>query len=121
MATILVIDDDPVVCRLASHILELAGYSVVTLNNGREALHALEASTPDLVITDIMMPDMNGIELLQHIRADRRWADLPVIVLTARGSMDDRRKVAEAGTIYFLTKPFSSAQLVDQVKRLCPP
>ncbi len=120
MARVFVVDDDPVVCRLTRHILELVGHEVVVLSDGQAALHALEQSVPDVLVTDLMMPEMDGFELLQHIRADARWLALPVVVLTARTGVDDRRRVAAAGTTRFLTKPFSSAQLVDQIKQLCP-
>lgn len=119
MAKIFIVDDDPVVCRLACYILEMAGYDALALGSGHEAIEALERSTPDVLITDLMMPHMSGFELLQHIRADRRWKKLPVVILTARGSIEDRRKAAEAGSADFLTKPFSSAQLINQVRRLC--
>ena len=120
MARVFVVDDDPVVCRLARHILELAGHEVVTLSDGQAALQALEQSVPDVLITDLMMPKLDGFELLQRIRADGRWSALPVVVLTARMGADDRRRVAATGTTRFLTKPFSSAQLIEQIKQLCP-
>jgi CheY-like chemotaxis protein len=121
MARVFVVDDDPVICRLARHILEMAGHEVVTLNDGEQALRALEESLPDVLITDLMMPRMDGFELLGRIRSDPRWAALPVIILTARGSIDDRRRVESAGMTRILTKPFSSAQLADQVNALCSP
>ncbi|HLF27252.1 MAG TPA: response regulator [Anaerolineae bacterium] len=120
MALIFVVDDDPVVCRLARHILQLAGHQVAIFYDGEEALAALAHSTPDVVITDLMMPRLNGMELLQRIRADERWAALPVVMLTARGGMNDRRLAEAAGVSHFLTKPFSSAQLIDQIDKLCP-
>jgi len=120
MARVFVVDDDPVVCRLARYILQLAGHEVVALNDAQEALQALEQSVPDVLVTDLMMPEMSGLELLRRIRADARWSALPVVVLTARGGANDRRQAEEAGTTHFLTKPFSSAQLIDQIKQLCP-
>ena len=90
------------------------------MDSAEEVLEEMERSAPDVLITDLMMPSMSGFDLLKRIRADARWAALPVIVLTARSSYDDRRRVMEAGTTYYLTKPFSSAQLIDQVRKLSP-
>ena len=121
MARVFVVDDDAAVCRLARHILELAGHEAVMFYDGQQALEALERSTPDVVFTDLMMPRMDGLELLKRIRADARWATLPVVMLTARGGAADRRQAEEVGVSDFLTKPFSSAQLLDLMRRLVPP
>ncbi len=121
MTRVFVVDDDPVVCRLARFILERAGYEVRLLQDGQEALEALEQSAPDILITDLMMPRMDGMTLLRHIRANVRWVALPVVVFTARGGENDRRLAEEAGASHFLTKPFSSAQLLDAIKQLVPP
>ena len=118
MARVFVVDDDQVVRRLAQAILRRGGHQVVTLDNGQAALDALEHSTPDLVLTDLMMPLMDGIELVRRIRDDARWAALPIVVLTARGTSEDLRKATEAKADRFLTKPFSSAQLLDLVADL---
>jgi len=118
MARVFVIDDDQVVRRLAQAILRRGGHQVVALDNGQAALDALEQSTPDLVITDLMMPRMDGLELVRRIRAEARWAALPIVVLTARGTSADLRRVTEAKADRFLTKPFSSAQLLDVVADL---
>jgi CheY-like chemotaxis protein len=118
---VFVVDDDAAVCRLARHILELAGHEAVMFYDGQQALEALEQSTPDVVFTDLMMPRMDGLELLKRIRADARWAALPVVILTARGGANDRQLAEEAGVSDFLTKPFSSAQLLDLLRRLKPP
>jgi CheY-like chemotaxis protein len=115
MARVFVIDDDQVVRRLARAILERGGHEVVALADGQSALAALEQSTPDIIITDLMMPRMNGLDLLRRIRADARWAALPVVLLTARGTADDMRQAQEAGVSHLLTKPFSSAQLLDEI------
>jgi CheY-like chemotaxis protein len=121
MAHVFVVDDDPVICRLAQHILERAGHSVVLLYDGQEAVEALERTAPDLVITDLMMPNMDGMALVRRIRADVRWSSLPVVVFTARSESRDRRKAEKAGANHYLTKPFSSAQLLDIVDRFARP
>ncbi len=118
MARVFVVDDDQVVRRLAQAILRRGGHQVVALDNGQAALDALEQSTPDIVITDLMMPRMDGLELVRRIRAEARWAALPIVVLTARGTSADLRRAREAKADRFLTKPFSSAQLLDMVEDL---
>jgi chemosensory pili system protein ChpA (sensor histidine kinase/response regulator) len=117
---VFVVDDDAAVCRLARYILELAGHEAAMFYDGQQALEALERSTPDVVFTDLMMPRMDGLELLKRIRADARWATLPVVILTARGGATDRQLAEEAGVSDFLTKPFSSAQLLELMRRLKP-
>ena len=121
MPKVFVVDDDPVICRLAQHILERAGYSVTVLYDGQEALEALRISVPDVLITDLMMPNVTGVELLQFIRADARLSSLPVVVFTARSESNDRSRAEEAGASHYLTKPFSSAQLLEVVAKYAPP
>ncbi|HKZ85679.1 MAG TPA: response regulator [Anaerolineae bacterium] len=121
MALVYVVDDDPVICRLAQHILNQAGYTVELLHDGVEALEAMQRSTPDVLVTDLMMPNMSGLALIRHIRADSRWSSLPIVVFTARGERSDRRQAEEAGVSHYLTKPFSSAQLLEAVRRFAQP
>jgi CheY-like chemotaxis protein len=121
MARIFVVDDDMVVRELSRVILQRGGHEVVTLGDGQEALDALEQSVPDILVTDLMMPRVDGVELVRRIRADRRWSTLPIVILTARGGPDDWRRAQEAGAKHFLTKPFSSAQLLDTIRELMPP
>ena len=121
MALVYVVDDDPVICRLAQHILEQAGYTVELLHDGVEALEAMEKSTPDVLITDLMMPSMSGLALIRRTRADSRWSSLPIVVFTARGERSDRSQAEEAGVNHYLTKPFSSAQLLEAVGRFTQP
>src|SRR3990172_6133890 len=121
MARIFVVDDDMVVRELSRFILRRGGHEVVTLADGQEALDALEQSMPDLLVTDLMMPRVDGVELVRRIRADRRWSTLPIVILTARGGPDDWRRAQAAGADHFLTKPFSSAQLLDAIRKLMPP
>lgn len=121
MTSVFVVDDDPVICRLAKHILERAGYAVTVLYDGEEAWKALKNSVPDILLTDLMMPRITGVELLQRIRADTRLSALPVVVFTARSEPHDRRRAEEAGASHYLTKPFSSAQLLEVVGRFALP
>jgi CheY-like chemotaxis protein len=121
MARVFVVDDDPVLCRLARYILEGAGHHVRVMTDGQEALDALEQQVPDVLITDLMMPRLDGVALVRRIRADERWRNLSVVVFTARSEVRDRHRAEEAGASHFLTKPFNSAQLLEVVRRFAPP
>jgi len=121
MAHVFVVDDDPVVCRLAQYVLERAGYSVDVFYDGEDALAALERGRPNVVVTDLMMPRMNGLSLLHRIRANVAWSALPVIIFTARSEAHELQQAEEAGANQFLSKPFSSAQLLDAVRRFASP
>ncbi len=114
-AQILVVDDERHMLRLASYVLESAGYEVLAASDARRALVFLEAESPSLVLCDITMPGMDGLELLRTIRANPRTADLPVVMLTARGEDRDRLQAAAAGANGYLTKPFSSAEVLSEV------
>ena len=114
---ILVIDDEPHMARLASYVLQTAGYDVLTAEDGRDGLEKLARFKPDLVVCDITMPEMDGFEVVSALRADPRWRDLPVIMLTARGQEQDVQRAQEVGANSYLTKPFSSRQLLGEVQR----
>lgn len=115
MATILAVDDYPTTLKLLYYQLRTNGYEVVTASSAREALQRLADTHIDLAILDIAMPDVNGIMLLHQIRADARFASLPVIMLTASGLDSDREVAAGEGASAFLTKPVSSWELVRVV------
>lgn len=118
MAAILVVDDNSVNLRMMSYPLQKQGHAVVTALHGREALARLSETSFDLVITDLTMPEMDGIMLLKQIRAHVRFQHLPVIMLTASGQDEDRDMARAEGVNQFLTKPTSSRELVETVNRL---
>jgi len=111
MKKILVIDDEPDLRELVRINLDQAGYSVETVSTGREALHALRHSTPDLVVLDLMLPDVSGTELCRKIRSDPALAEIPVIMLTAKAAEVDRVVGFELGADDYVTKPFSPREL----------
>jgi CheY-like chemotaxis protein len=115
MATILVADDDPISQRMLGVILGRLGHTVVSAANGQEALERLTSDAPDMLILDLAMPVMDGLTTLRRIRADRRFDRLPVVMLTASGLEHDERAARAAGATEFLTKPFRSQELVEQV------
>ncbi len=111
----LVVDDNPVNLRVCRLILERYGHAVETDTSPVNALARVEGGAPDVLITDLMMPVLDGIELTRRIRALPTGRDLPIIVLTARGEEADQDRAMEAGATHFLTKPVSSGVLTATV------
>jgi CheY-like chemotaxis protein len=118
MATVVVADDNPVSRRILSHIILRMGHAVVSAENGREALERLDDSSPDLLILDLAMPEMDGLTALKLARTDERYKTLPIIMLTASGLDRDARAARAEGVSEFLTKPFRSQELVEMLERL---
>jgi len=117
---VLVVEDSFTVRELQRSILEAAGYRVVTARDGRDALRCLdEEAGIGLVVTDIEMPEVDGIELIRAIRADERHAELPVIIVTTRGEEEDRRAGLEAGAdAYMAKRSFDQQALLDTIGQL---
>jgi DNA-binding response OmpR family regulator len=115
---VLVVEDHPVIAELVETRLRIEGLRATKCLGGREALKRLETESFDLVILDIMMPDIDGYEVLAHIRGTERTRTLPVIFLTARSSQEDVEKGLRMGANQYVTKPFSGADLVRTVKIL---
>lgn len=113
---LLLIDDDPNLILLAKDYLEFNGYEVVTASHGREAIDILEQDTPDLIICDVMMPEMDGYVFLEQIRKNPRLEWLPVILLSAKGQTKDRIKGLNIGADVYMVKPFEPEELVAQVQ-----
>jgi two-component system alkaline phosphatase synthesis response regulator PhoP len=112
---ILVVDDEASILELVSYNLRRAGYEVVTADNGEEALRLARAGGIDLVVLDVMLPGMDGFDVLKEIR---RGSALPVLMLTARGEEIDRVVGFEIGADDYVTKPFSPRELVGRVKAI---
>ncbi len=110
---ILVVDDEPKMIRFVQYNLELEGFRVISASNGLEAVEKVRTQLPDLVILDVMMPEMDGFEALEQIR---KISDVPVIMLTVKNEDDDKHLAFSAGADDYLTKPFSPQELVDRVK-----
>jgi DNA-binding response OmpR family regulator len=116
MPRVLVVDDDPQVVRLLRVNLELEGYDVVSASDGIQALDAVAKEKPDLIVCDVMMPGMDGVEVVRRLRADN--VTLPVVMLSAKAMRSDMRAGLEAGANEYVTKPFDPAELIDVVDRL---
>ncbi len=117
MATILIVDDDSTSRRMLSYTLNKHGYVVVTAVDGRDALVQLDAQPVDLILSDIAMPEMDGLSLLRTVRATARWHTLPLIMITASGQDLDRVAAQAAGVDGFLTKPIGSHELLELVSQ----
>jgi signal transduction histidine kinase len=114
-STVLVVDDNADMREYLTHVLG-KDYNVLAASNGREALHIVKASQPDLIISDIMMPEMNGFELLKELRLQKTESRIPVIFLSARAGKEATVEGLEAGADDYLIKPFSSKELTARVK-----
>ncbi len=117
MPTIMVVEDYPVTQRVLGTTLRNEGFAVIIAANGLEALERLETTQVDLALVDIAMPEMDGLTLLQHLRSDARYQQLPVVMLTASGQDEDRAQALSLGASGFLTKPASSQELLGTVRQ----
>lgn len=116
--TILLTEDDPLMARLTVHRLEREGYEVVHFDDGAEALEAVTEVRPDLLVLDINMPGLDGMSLLERLRADPAFENTPILMLTARTREADIVRAFRKGASDYLTKPFSAAELVARVGNL---
>ena len=117
-AKILVVDDTPKNVKLLADLLTVKGYNVVTAASGREALAQLENETPDLVLLDVVMPEMSGYDVCRKIRENPATQILPVVMVTALDPAEERIKGLDAGADDFLTKPINRAELLARVRSL---
>ena len=114
----LVVEDDPDIAQLVAHYLEKAGFSAELLANGRDALAAIGARPPDVLVLDLMLPQVDGLEICRVVRANASTAAIPIIMLTARAEESDRIVGLEIGADDYLGKPFSPNELVARVRAL---
>ncbi len=115
---LLLAEDEPNIVESLSFLLGRAGFEVTVKTDGRQALDAALNDTPDILILDVMLPEMSGYEVLRHLRADRRAETLPVLMLTAKGQRADRKTALECGADIFITKPFANSEIIDAVNKL---
>jgi len=113
MKTILVVDDEPKIVQLARDYLEHAGFAVIVATDGPTALHAVRSSKPDLIVLDLGLPQLDGLDVTRSLRRD---SDVPIIMLTARSEESDKLIGLELGADDYLTKPFSPKELVARVR-----
>jgi pilus assembly protein CpaE len=113
---LLIVDDEADTLRLVSLMLERQGYEVMTAENGRVALEKIEESKPDLILLDIMMPEIDGFEVARRLRGDPETEDIPIIMFTAKTQVEDKITGLESGADVYLTKPTQPRELFAQVK-----
>ncbi len=114
-AQILVVDDNPTNLKLASDVLEMAGYSTIKAADAEEAQQILQQTTPDLILMDIALPGMDGLTLTRKLKADKRLQHVPVIALTAFAMKGDDQKALDAGCSGYITKPIDTRKLAQRV------
>ncbi len=113
---IMVVDDEPGIVDIARANLEGSGFSVIEAYDGEEALRKIKEEKPDLVVLDILMPEMDGWDVLERIESDPDLSGIPVIMLTARVSDEDVLRGLETGAVEYMTKPFYPQDLIAAVK-----
>jgi DNA-binding response OmpR family regulator len=117
-AKILIVEDEPHIAESLSFILRRAEFDVDLVTDGTEALARLRREAYAAIVLDIMLPGMNGLEVLKTIRSDTQLSGLPVIVLTAKGQANDRKSAEAIGASAFITKPYSNAEVVECIREL---
>jgi DNA-binding response OmpR family regulator len=115
---VLVVEDDPDIAELVARYLDKAGFVSERESSGREALRRITAKPPDVLVLDLMLPHVDGLEICRRLRADEKTAGIPIIMLTARGDESERIVGLEIGADDYLAKPFSPNELVARVRAL---
>lgn len=116
---VLITEDEPNIVESLTFILQRAGYEVTSVADGEAAVRRLRSDPPDIMILDVMLPRLNGFEVLKLVKTDQILKSLPVIILTAKGQAHDRQLAEQIGADAFITKPFSNRDIIDQIGRLC--
>ncbi len=115
---VLIAEDEPNIVESLTFILNRSGFEVESVGDGAAALESIQSSRPDVVILDVMLPSMNGFEVMKSVRADDAVSTTPIIILTAKGQSRDRQTAMEIGADAFVTKPFSNSEIIDKVREL---
>lgn len=115
---VLLIEDEPNIIEAIRFLLSRDGWNVHTHANGTDAVEEVARVAPDLLVLDMMLPGRSGMDILRDLRAAASTADLPVLMLTARGQSRDRDMAEKAGVSRFMTKPFSNAEMLAAVREL---
>lgn len=114
---ILVVEDEESLLKLESILLTSKGYEVRAVPNGQAALDAIAEEKPDLVLLDIMLPEIDGFEVCRRIKSDAATRHIPVVMLTAKKTREDMAKGEKVGADWYITKPFKSAMVIETIQR----
>lgn len=117
MQTVLVAEDEQNIATSLRFLMQQAGLQVRIAPDGPAVLEMIEERVPDLMLLDLMMPGIDGFEVLKRLRTNPAWSDLPVLVISAKGRDIDRQKAFDLGAEDFITKPYSTRELVKRVKK----
>ncbi len=115
---VLVVDDEPFICRSLSFVLRKADYEVIEARNGEEALELIRTEKPDLVFLDVMMPKISGFDVTRTVKADADMRNTLIVLLTAKGQDSDRQTGTDAGADGYMTKPFSPTKILERAKEM---
>ena len=118
VARILVAEDDPDIAHLLAHYLQRAGFEAELVSSGRDVLPRLRKAPPDLLLLDIMLPELDGLEVCRAVRSEPATATIPIIIVTARGEESDRIVGLELGADDYITKPFSPNEVIARIRAL---
>ena len=118
---VLLVEDEPNIIEAVSFLLSRDGWSVSTHSNGHDAADVIRAKQPDVLVLDVMLPGRSGFDILEDIRSEGAFKDVPVLMLTARGQTKDRERAERLGATRFMTKPFSNAEIIETLHELSGP
>lgn len=113
------VEDEQNICELEVYTLQSVGMEAQGCGSGRELFALLEKQVPELIVLDIMLPDEDGMSILRRLRADKRYANIPVIMATAKGSEFDKVKGLDSGADDYIAKPFGMLEMVARIKQCC--
>ncbi len=115
---ILVVDDDPYILMSLEFLMRKSGFDVLVARNGKETLEILNRNVPDVVLLDIMMPDVDGYDICKHIKSTKKLKECKVVFLSAKSKESDIQKGYDIGAELYITKPFSNKDLVKKIQEL---
>jgi CheY-like chemotaxis protein len=118
MRTVLIIEDNLEIRENTTEILELAGYKVITANNGKEGVHMASTKKPDVILCDIMMPEMNGYEVIKQLKSNQGTLGIPFIYVTASAEKSEVKMAMDMGANGYVRKPFDVRELVDAINNV---
>ena len=120
MKRVLIVDDEHDIVETIKFVLEAQGYKCLCAFDGESGLKMAKDNIPDLIILDVMMPNINGFKISRLLKFDAKYKNIPIIMLTARSQKEDKMIGEETGADIYMTKPFDIEELVNNVKSLCP-